>query len=151
MKRPFHYLAFNNTLASKTRIADLMFEESLTNYGHEDTLLAYQLMKKGCPVVHIENPVLHEDVEENEVFLKKSEEAIENLQQLVSAHHIEASFARISKWHQTLERMRMTRIFSFMYAKWGHLMRRHLVSNHPSLKVFNLYKLCYFCYLDRKK
>ena len=58
------------------------FDESITLYGYEDTLLGSQFEKEGIKVVHIDNPLINADIEENLRFLEKTEESMLSLYQL---------------------------------------------------------------------
>jgi glycosyltransferase involved in cell wall biosynthesis len=69
----------NNFLVKRTVLETIRFDESLTGYGHEDTLFGIELEKQGISVVHIENPILNGDIETNEVFLKKTVQGVQNL------------------------------------------------------------------------
>jgi hypothetical protein len=55
------------------------FNDKLYNYGHEDTLLGFELMLAGITIEHINNPVLHGGLVTNEEFLKKTVSGIQNL------------------------------------------------------------------------
>ena len=58
------------------------FDESVTGYGHEDTLWGQQLATYGVPVVHTDNSAEHLGLEGHETFLAKQRRAIGNLKQL---------------------------------------------------------------------
>ena len=150
--KPYRSLLFNNTVMPKEVVLDTsLFEESLEKYGHEDTLLAYHMMKHQIPVLHIDNPIQHDHIESNAIFLRKSEEAIENLHYIVKHQLIGYDFTRLSRLHHTLKAWRVDRAFAHLYKNYRPKLSAHLVSENPSLYIFNLYKLSYFCHLDLKK
>lgn len=60
----------------------LPFDESIVTYGFEDTLWANQLSKHNIKMLHIDNPIIHQGLEKNSVFLSKTKWAIENLVEL---------------------------------------------------------------------
>lgn len=78
----FNSFASNNFAINSLTFATNQFDESLTQYGHEDTLLGKQLAKSKAKISHIYNPVKHLGIETNGVFLKKSVKAVENLVKL---------------------------------------------------------------------
>lgn len=49
------------------------------NYGYEDTLFGLTLEANTIKLELIENPIYHEGIESNHIFLNKTEEAIKNL------------------------------------------------------------------------
>ena len=81
-KLGFKSFASNNFAIASMTFATNQFDESITEYGHEDTLLGKQLAKSGARISHIDNPVKHLGLETNEVFLEKSVTAVENLVKL---------------------------------------------------------------------
>ena len=86
----FKSFTSNNFAVSSMTFATNQFDESITEYGHEDTLLGKQLAKSGAKISHIDNPVKHLGLETNEVFLGKSEKAIENLVKLFKEGKLDA-------------------------------------------------------------
>ena len=58
-KDPYHSFMTNNFLISRIILSQIRFDESLVHYGHEDTLFGFELKKKGIPVIHIQNPLIH--------------------------------------------------------------------------------------------
>lgn len=78
-KQPYHGFMTNNYVVSRVVQLQFPFEERLRQYGHEDTLFGLQLRAAGVPLHHIENPLLHLGLEPREVFLRKQQQAIENL------------------------------------------------------------------------
>jgi hypothetical protein len=48
-----------------------IFSEDLKTYGHEDTLLGYDLFRNGIEIFHIDNPVEHTGLEDSSVLLRK--------------------------------------------------------------------------------
>jgi len=72
----------NNFIVRKSVFEHHLFDESITTYGHEDTLFGYQLRKKGIYCWHIDNPVLNDDLVDNVAFLQKTNQALLNLQMI---------------------------------------------------------------------
>ena len=48
----------------------IKFDESITKYGHEDTLLGIMLEKEKKEIFHINNPLYHNGIENNIIFLQ---------------------------------------------------------------------------------
>ena len=62
----FESLLFNNTLILKSEFNKVKFDKTITLYGHDDTQFSFELSKIKSKVNHIENPILHNDIDENE-------------------------------------------------------------------------------------
>jgi glycosyltransferase involved in cell wall biosynthesis len=75
------YKAFttNNILVNRIVSKKVPFNESLTRYGHEDTLFGYELKLNKIAVKGIRNKVSCVADDDNKAFLVKTESAIENL------------------------------------------------------------------------
>ncbi|MGE0088522.1 MAG: glycosyltransferase family 2 protein [Bacteroidales bacterium] len=78
------YKSFNtiNFLINKSTFKQIQFDERINGYGHEDTLFGYKLRKNNITIVHINNPVINDSLEKNDEFIRKTEQAIENLIQI---------------------------------------------------------------------
>jgi glycosyltransferase involved in cell wall biosynthesis len=71
-----------NFLISKELFKKIRFDERISGYGHEDTLLGCQLDKFGIKTNHIDNPVLHAGLDSGLQFLEKTRESMRNLLRL---------------------------------------------------------------------
>lgn len=142
---------FNNTLIKRTVFNTIGFEKSITTYGHEDTVFAYNLSKIKASVSHIDNPVLHGDVDLNEVYYKKTHKSIENLNSIYKTKMIEPEFTTFLKVFIKLEKFKLNYLFAFVYRILSSFFMYNLTSKYPSLYVFELFRLSYFCHTNLKK
>ena len=69
----------NNFIVKKSIFVENPFDESISTYGHEDTLFGFQLYTKGVVCKHIDNPIKNDDLVENHAFLLKTKDAVSNL------------------------------------------------------------------------
>lgn len=128
----------------KREVAErIRFDERYRHYGFEDVQFGIDLQDAGIQVVGIDNPLENQDLEDNAVFLKKTEEAIR------TAYEFRQDIGQ----HITLSRLYQK------YQMWGWVMRlffqlfhapmqRQLTSDKPSLFWFSVYKLCYYAHLS---
>jgi len=133
----------NNFLIKKEIFERIHFNESITTYGHEDTLFGYELYKNNFSITHIENPVVHEGLEHNDVFLEKSAEAIKNLY-FVSKQIDNPLFLKSIKVYRAyllLKRFKLNNLYRILFKITRKILKSNLLGGHPSLVVFNLYKL----------
>ncbi|MFN8209116.1 MAG: glycosyltransferase [Bacteroidales bacterium] len=79
-RNPYRSFMTNNFLIPRP-VFQLVggFDEQLREYGHEDTLFGYQLQLHQVPLVHIDNPVEHLELQSNREFVQKSLQAAKNL------------------------------------------------------------------------
>jgi len=59
-KHPHRGFSTFNVLFEKSVFSKIRFNEELKQYGHEDTLLGFQLKKAGIDILHIDNGLMHE-------------------------------------------------------------------------------------------
>lgn len=78
-QRPHAGFKTNNFVVRRSVLQQIPFEERLTGYGHEDTLLGLQLSAHHISIAHIDNPVWNLSLDRNADFLNKTESALNNL------------------------------------------------------------------------
>jgi hypothetical protein len=126
------------------------FEETINDYGHEDTLLGFELEEHGVSILHIDNPLIHIGLDSNPVYLQKSLQATRKF--LTHPVFQNEKVVRQIKLFRTFKHFRqihMTSLILWFFAHYRNRIQRNLYSNHPSLFLFDLYRLGYLCLLDR--
>lgn len=137
-----------NVLIDKSIFLKIRFNEELKQYGHEDTLMGYQLKKAGIDILHIDNGLVHEGIESNKEFLAKTKLGIENLSKLYDKVTDKSTFSetvRILRLYNKLRLFRLTRILAGIFIRFRDQMERRLDSSDISLHLFSFYKICMFC------
>ena len=92
-KHPHSGFSTFNVLIERSVFSKIRFNEELKQYGHEDTLLGYQLKNAGIGILHIDNGLIHEGLEPNRDFLNKTKLGIENLSKLYDKVTDKSSFS----------------------------------------------------------
>lgn len=59
---PYRSFMTNNFLIKRDIAKTIGFNESIKNYGHEDTIFGFELENRNIEIKHINNPVLHTSV-----------------------------------------------------------------------------------------
>lgn len=141
----------NNFVIDRELFRKIHFRENLGPYGHEDTLLGFDLFNAGIIPQHIDNPVEHTGLEDSETFLKKTREALKNLrfisEKIVSnLPEFNQKMRFLKKYHQ------VTKILPPVLLRWFFKLIRktfekNLCGNNPRLFWFDVYKLGYFAKL----
>lgn len=138
----------NNFLIEKSVFEKIHFREDIKNYGHEDTLLGYDLWRAGIEIFHVDNPLEHTGLEDSAVFMEKTKTALRSLyliekqllpgdrvfiQQVNFLHH----YYRITKY--------LPSGFLRLFYKLSHrFIERNLSGSNPGLFLFDLYKLGFY-------
>jgi len=141
----------NNFLIAKADFAKVGgFDEELTEYGHEDTLLGVELRRKGIEFLHFDNPVYHQGLEENEVFVEKSLIAAESAWQLYKSGKINPEEIRLLSFFLNLNQNALKRIALKFIEVGKPLWRKLCLSPNPSLVALDLLKVCRLKELSEK-
>lgn len=78
-KNPNKSFMTNNFLISRRIFEAIQFDERLVEYGHEDTLMGFELKRRNIRIIHIDNPILNGELEKNDKYIVNTEKAISNL------------------------------------------------------------------------
>ena len=143
------YLSFLtlNFLIHKDVFAIVSFNETIPNLRHEDTLFSYEVMKNKIPIVHIENPVFHYGLDEFEVTIKKEQESLLALKNLLEKELLPTDYVKISKVYFTIKKIRMKWLVANVFNMSQSLLLKNISSANPSLFLFDVYRIGYLCTL----
>lgn len=135
----------NNFLIPKKIFNTIKFDESLIKYGHEDTLFGYELSQQNIIIHHINNPLFHIGLESADVFLKKTEESIKNLIQIIETKKLEKKFykdVKLLSYFLIIKHYHLNWLFNLLYKLFHQTLYNHLKNNiNPTIKYFDLYKI----------
>ena len=147
-QRPFGMFRSFNFLISRKAFESCPFDESIRNYGYEDVLMGVQLERQGFQVLHIDNPLVNEDIERNGAYLRKTEESIQTLY----AHRdkLEGN-SGILRMYDALRWKKMLPCVLFLYRLFRPIIRRNLLGRHPNLFLFNFDKVGYYARWAQKE
>ncbi|MDF1696443.1 MAG: glycosyltransferase [Saprospiraceae bacterium] len=146
------YLNFqsNNFMITAWLFSKLKFDESVEGYGYEDLLFAQKIKHMGGGILHIDNPVEHQGLEEATQFIKKTKNAVKNLVKLNQAGKLED--VRLTKFYKKVSRQGMKNILVSYFKSNEAKILKGLSSKKPSIWKFNLMKLAeYDTEMNRKK
>jgi glycosyltransferase involved in cell wall biosynthesis len=137
----------SNILIQKNVFLSNKFDKSITKYGYEDLVFLTDLKKKGILVKHIDNPTYHLGLETSQQFLEKTKTALENLKIISKSSSFNVSDSKLLEFCVLLKRLYLSTFISFIFKKNERIIERNLLSKKPSLLLFDLYKLGYYCSL----
>lgn len=139
---PYKSFKTSNYLIDSKLSRQICFDETFVDYGHEDTLFGEKLQLAVVPILHIKNPVYHDDTDTAEQFLEKTRRGIENLK----AHADELrGYSQLLQTYSKLKRCRVVWLVVLAYKLFRRSIEHNLLSANPSMKLFGFYKLGYFC------
>ncbi len=148
-------ISSNNFFIDSGLFRKIHFREEIRSYGHEDTLLGFDLFINGAEPMHIDNPVEHTGIEDSAVFLKKTQDALKNLHFISknAAPDASALKSRISflKAYEKLTKLVPASVIRWIYKNTKAIFESNLTGKNPSLFLYDLYKLGYYAEINFQK
>lgn len=148
-KRETVSILTSNLIIKKEIFLQYPFDESITRYGYEDLLFFSVLKANHFEISQIENPTFHLNLETSSAFLNKTKIALENLVFLYNSKKINKEESKIITSFELLKKLKLTQFSAFLFMKNQTRIERNLFSQKPSLFLFDLYKLGYYCTLKK--
>ncbi|MBW3518022.1 glycosyltransferase [Flavobacterium sp. NKUCC04_CG] len=148
---PYSYALCSNICFSKKSINNIRFNNKIRDYGYEDLVFYKDLQKNQIDVFHVDNPVYHLKLELSQVFLNKTKISIENLNKLWKSGVIVKRDTSLLKTFYLINFFYLQRITTWLFLKTEGFLLKNLLSEKPSVLLFDLYKLGYFCSLQTSK
>ena len=150
LKNPYRSFITMGFAIRKAVFQKIKFNEKLAGYGYEDSVFGYELQKNNIPLLHIDNPVVHLNMETNEVFIKKSQLALQNLLNFYESGVINDEMVRILKVYLKLKNWNLLFAIRGLFSVFNKPMLKNLNSPKPYLFLFDLYRLGYLSSLKIK-
>ena len=107
-------------------------------------------MQKNIRIVHVDNPIYHLGLDTFKDAIQKEKESLTALKYLIDNILISVNYLKISKIFSVIKQYKLQSVISFFYKISQSLFLKNLSSNHPSMFVFDLYRLGYLCSIENK-
>ena len=146
-QQPYDKFSTFNFMMRRSTFLCILFDKACKDYGYEDALFGVELKKKGISILHIDNPLIHLGLDTNERFLEKSEQALRTLKALGGRME---QHSYVGKTYQRLHKRHLGGVIRGFHTLFGGLIKRNLLSAHPVLLFFSLYKLGYYATLKKE-
>jgi glycosyltransferase involved in cell wall biosynthesis len=135
----------SNLLIKKELFLENLFDKSITKYGYEDLVFLSDLEKKEILVKHIDNTTYHLGLETSLQFLEKTKIALENLKFITENSSLDKSESKILRTYILLKQLYLASLISLLFKKTKSKIEHNLLSQNPSLLLFDFHKLGYYC------
>lgn len=143
-----------NFFTPKILFEKIKFNEDIQTYGHEDTLFGFNLKKKNIPIKHINNPLQHNGLDTNEMFLIKTQDALRNLYKIKHSQEIESTdFAneiKILRHHKVAQTLKIDSLLAGIYNKIGKFLGQRVIET-KWLLLYDFYRICFYCNLEKNQ
>lgn len=147
-KKPYDSFTAFNFMIRRSAFEETRFDEHSHEYGHEDTLLGIMLKEHHKSILHIVNPLIHNGLEPNNIYMEKVEKSLLALRQ--NEGKLQTSSTML-KAYTKVERLHLVPLIRLWHKIFGLPLRRNLCSTHPRLYLFNIYKLGYYSSITNYK
>lgn len=133
-----------NFLISKDLFLNILFDERVIEYGHEDTLFGFQLKQQNITIKHIDNPLIHCGIETNAIFLEKTKQSIQSLVKINKQNNSDfANDVKLIKAYSFFKNIKLLWLINVLFSLSRKITYNTLLK-HPYLLLFDWYKLGYF-------
>ncbi|WP_298225167.1 glycosyltransferase [Flavobacterium sp.] len=149
LRKPYESALVSNILVKKDILLQHPFHAEIYNYGFEDFVFIAELKKNNIPVAQIENPVYHLNLEKSVVFLEKHLAALHNLHLLIEQKIIAPKETKIGRLRHSFQNFGFDGLIATLFRQFEPTLRDKIISDKPSLWLFDFYKLGYFCSLKK--
>ena len=143
-KNPYKYISSCNFMCKRDVLIDVLASINTISYGN-DYVFGSLIKKKEIDIKHIDNPVLIDNIDENQIFIKKTHHALDNLISSYNKKIIKKHSISILKAYIILDTLLMKNIFVKITDLFKNLLNRNLHCKDPNLFLFDLYRLNYLC------
>ena len=148
--KPYHYALISNILIRKELLISNPFESEIYNYGYEDIVFILGLKKQKISIHHIENPAFHLNLEKSAIFLEKFHSSLQNLKHLYDRKIIVEEDTALTKMYGKIENLNLVKFAAFVFRLFKKRFTKNLLSKNPSIFIFDLYRLGYFCQINSR-
>ncbi len=138
-KQPFASFRSTNFMVRREVMQACPFDETLRRY--EDVLWGKHLEQNGFKIVHIDNPVLIDDYDDNPSYLRKVEKDMDNLFLFRKEF---SGFSPLLSVAQKIDALCLSGFVRLFCKIFASKLRKNLSSKRPCLSLLNVYKLSYF-------
>jgi glycosyltransferase involved in cell wall biosynthesis len=150
-RKPNSSALTSNLLIKKELFLEYPFDENITKYGYEDLCFMMALETNKIKTKHIENPAFHLNLETSAQFLDKTKTALKNLVYIVNSKKTNLKDSKIITVYSLLKKLKLTSLTVYFFNLFENRITAQLISDKPSLLLFDLYKLGHFCRLQTKQ
>lgn len=135
-----------NFAIKKKLFKKVKFNETIKTYGFEDLVFSKDLLFNGYKITQIDNLVVHNGIlEDNSDFILKEHESLETLHKLYVNKNLEDKNVRLLYYYSLLKKIRISNFYLIFFKLAKKNLLINLRSTRPSLFIFDIYRLGYFC------
>lgn len=141
-RKPYAQFSTFNFMILRELFLQIRFCNEICDYGHEDSLFGLALKDRKIPVLHIDNKLIHTGLEPTPAYLRKVKTALFTLSRLDTKVQRRITISAIALF---IKKCHLQGLATWIFNVSGHQIKQNLFGPNPSLLLFKLYKLGFFC------
>ena len=142
--QPYKVIISANFIIRKSIFLRINKAETKNLYGL-DYLFGGLLKTNSCKVHHIDNEVYHLGIDRNEDYLEKTKKAVETLYYINTTKKLKKHDNSLLNAYNRLKFIYLSGLFGKLLLRFNGKIEHNLLSENPSMFLFDLYRLGYFC------
>ena len=139
-QHPYSSFSAFNFLIRREVFERVAFDRSITKYGHEDTLFGRALKHHCIDVMHIDNSAYHMGIDDDDVFMEKTKDAVDGLANLIDLGKIDED-VQLYKYYRYATKAKLTGVLRMLYNLFGKAIKNRLGNGKGPIFLFDVYKL----------
>ena len=141
------YLNFTTKcfLIKKTVFELMSFNETISTYGYEDSIFGFDLRNHHFKIKHIDNPILHKDIDDNLTFVNKTNSSLKNLIEFETLF-TDDDF-KLLKYYKFLKKTKLIYPLGYLTKCFKNIIIRIVSLNNTPLFIFDIYRVLTLCEL----
>ena len=146
-KNPFKYISSRNFMCKRDAIIETLSKIESVSYGN-DYIFGSILKKKNIDIIHFDNPVLIENIDENSIFIRKTNQALDNIVKCYKQGKLEKHSISLLKVYRVIDSLFLKEIFIKLTNIFRDKIEQNLYKENPNLFLFDIYRLNYICKIN---
>lgn len=138
---PYSYFRNTNCMFHRSVFLKCHYDETLTGYGHEDSVFGDTLKKADIKIKYIANPVTYVDTVSSTEYLQRTRESLHSLLQISQTNPDSTNLLKVVRKLDKFGLSGFVRLWHRMAGAWE---ADNLCGANPNMKVYALYKLGYY-------
>lgn len=141
-KKPYAQFSTFNFMILRELFLQIRFCNEICDYGHEDTLFGLALKDRKIPILHIDNKLIHTGLEPTPAYLRKIKTSLFTLSRLDKKIQCRITISAIAL---IIKKCHLKGLVTWLFKVFGHQIKQNLFGSNPSLFLFKLYKIGFYC------
>ncbi|WP_282040631.1 glycosyltransferase family 2 protein [Winogradskyella flava] len=139
---PYKVVISGNLLIKKETFLNLNSEIKSDGYGY-DNIFGALMKEKNIKVLHINNAVFHNGLDENPVFLTKVEHAVITLYNHYTSNKQQPTDNGLLELYKSMKKVGLHKAVALLFNLSKARIQKQLLGKRPSMRLLQFYKLGY--------